>query len=225
MTELTQQRQQRQQQIFERLSQAVVDMDEMLAENIARMIVDEGLNCAEAIEIGLGEGMMRVGELYETGEYFIPDILVCADAVQKASSILKTGLLQYPLSKGRVVIGTVYGDTHDIGKNIVTLFMTSAGYEVYDLGKDVSARFFVDEAVKWNADIIAISTLMTTTMKNIKEVIDLLVTENKREQFLVMVGGKPISHNFATKIGADGYAQNAVQAVKFLDDTISKRRR
>ncbi|MDR2755382.1 MAG: cobalamin-dependent protein [Planctomycetaceae bacterium] len=223
MTESAQQQQQ--QRIFERLSQAVVDMDETLAEKIATMIVHEGLDCTKAIETGLGEGMARVGKLYETGEYFIPDLLVCADALQKASDILKTGLYQYPLSKGRVVIGTIYGDTHDLGKNIVTLFMTSAGYEVLDLGKDVPARLFVDEAVKWNADIIAISTLMTTTMKNIKDVIDLLVTEKKREQFWVMLGGKPISYNFAAKIGADGYAQNAVQAVKFLDNTISKLRR
>lgn len=219
MTELTQQ------QIFEHLSQAVVDQDETQAEKIATIIVRQGWDCAKAIETGLGGGMAKVGQLYETGEYFIPDLLVCADAVQKASAILRTGLLQNPLSKGRVVIGTIFGDTHDIGKNIVTLFLESAGYAVLDLGKDVSARLFVDEAVQWNADIIAISTLMTTTMKNIKDVIDLLVAENKRKQFQVMIGGKPISHEFATKIKADGYANNAVQAVKLVDDTISKLRR
>ncbi|MDR0611576.1 MAG: corrinoid protein [Planctomycetaceae bacterium] len=219
MTELTQQ------QFFEQLSQAVVDQDETLAEKIATIIVRNGLDCAKAIETGLGGGMAKVGQLYETGEYFIPDLLVCADTVQNAAAILRTGLLQNPLSKGRVVLGTIFGDTHDIGKNIVALFLNSAGYEVLDLGKDVSAHLFVDEAVKWNADIIAVSTLMTTTMKNIKEVIDLLVAENKRNRFRVMVGGKPISHDFATKIKADGYANNAVQAVKLLDDTISKLRR
>jgi methylmalonyl-CoA mutase cobalamin-binding domain/chain len=219
MTELTQQ------QIFEQLSLAIVDRDETQAEKIATIIVRKGFDCAKAIETGLGGGMTRVGQLYETGEYFIPDLLVCADAVQNAAAILRKGLLQNPLPKGRVVIGTIFGDTHDIGKNIVTLFLTSAGYEVLDLGKDVSARLFVNESVKWNADIIAISTLMTTTMKNIKDVIDLLVAENKRQRFRVIVGGKPVSPDFATKINADGYANNAVQAVKLLDDTISKLRR
>jgi methanogenic corrinoid protein MtbC1 len=220
MTKLIELKQQ--QYFFERLSQSVVDMDEEQAKKIAEMIINEGMDCNKAIEIGLSGGMARVGTLYETGEYFIPDLLVCADVVQEAMTVLRTGLIQNSLSKGRVVIGTIFGDTHDLGKNIVILFLMSAGYEVLDLGKDVSARSFVDEAVKWKADIIAISTLMTTCMKNIGDVIDLLVTENKRKQFHVIIGGKPVSFDFATKIGADGYAENAVQTVKLLDTTFSK---
>jgi methanogenic corrinoid protein MtbC1 len=222
---MTKPRQLKQEYFFERLSQAVVDRDETLAKKIAEVIVDEGMDCNKAIEIGLSGGMARVGSLYETGEYFIPDLLVCADTVQEAMTVLRTGLIQNPLHKGRVVIGTIFGDTHDLGKNIVMLFLTSAGYEVFDLGKDISARSFVDEAVKWNADIIAVSTLMTTCMKNIGDVFDLLVTENKRERFYVIIGGKPISFDFATKIGADGYAENAVQAVKLIDTMISKRKK
>ncbi|MDR1268004.1 MAG: cobalamin-dependent protein [Planctomycetaceae bacterium] len=212
----------KQQYFFECLSQSVVDMDEKQAKKIAKMIINESMDCNKAIEIGLSGGMARVGTLYETGEYFIPDLLVCADVVQEAMTVLRTGLIQNPLSKGRVVIGTIFGDTHDLGKNIVILFLMSAGYEVLDLGKDVSARSFVDEAVKWKADIIAISTLMTTCMKNIKDVIDLLITENKRKQFRIIIGGKPVSFNFATIIGADGYAENAVQTVKLLDTIFSK---
>lgn len=207
----------RQQQLFDTLSQAVVDMNDDAAKKAADIIVSEGFDSTEAIEIGLGGGMAKAGELYEAGEYFIPDLLVCADTAQKAADVLQTGLMREPSSKGRVVIGTIFGDTHDLGKNIAALFMASAGYEVFDLGKDVTARRFLDEAVERKADVIAISAQMTTTMKNLKDVIDLLHAEYKRSQFYVIIGGKPVSHDFAKKIGADGYAENAVQAVKLLN--------
>jgi methylmalonyl-CoA mutase cobalamin-binding domain/chain len=126
------------------------------------------------------------------------------------------------VKKGRIVMGTVTGDTHDIGKNIVELFLSAAGFEVRDLGKDVSARTFVDQAVEFGADIIAVSTLMTTTMRNMKDIIDLLETEGIRDKFKVIIGGKPTSLAFAEKIGADGYSENAIEAVRLVDKMTRK---
>ncbi|GHV48465.1 dimethylamine corrinoid protein [Clostridia bacterium] len=207
--------------LFSELARAIVDMDEdaavSVAEIIAVKIVNGQLDIASAIEIGVGGGMDKVGELYESGEYFIPDLLVCADAAQKAVDVLLKSAIREPTKKGIVVIGTAAGDTHDIGKNIVALFMKSAGYEVIDLGKDVPARRFVDSAVMHKADVIAVSTLMTTTMGNIKDIIELLAAEKKRHLFKVIIGGKPVCEEFAEEIGADGYAENAVAAVRLLN--------
>ncbi|MGN1410498.1 MAG: B12-binding domain-containing protein [Eubacteriales bacterium] len=118
--------------------------------------------------------------------------------------------------KGRIVIGTIFGDTHDIGKNIVSLLLSGAGYDVLDLGRDVSAENFVDGAIEYNADIIAISTLMTTTMNNMKDVVDLLIERGVRDRFRVIIGGKPCSLSFAKKIGADGYSSNAPGALRLV---------
>jgi methylmalonyl-CoA mutase cobalamin-binding domain/chain len=203
--------------LLERLSRAVTDMDEAMAERAARIFLKRGFDCGKAIEIGLGKGMARVGELYESGEYFIPDLLSCAETMEKAAVILKRGLKGAAPVKGRVVIGTISGDTHDIGKNIVALFISAAGYELYDLGKDVSAEIFIEKGYEFNAQVIAVSTLMSSAMKRMKEIIDILNREGKRECFKVIVGGAPVSEEFAKQIGADGYAESGVKAVKLLD--------
>ncbi|GHU41748.1 dimethylamine corrinoid protein [Clostridia bacterium] len=203
--------------LFTALAQAIIDMEEESATAIAKEIVRADFSSLSAIEIGVSGGMEQVGLLYESGEYFIPDLLVCAEIAETAVSILLENAPKEPLKKACVVIGTVAGDTHDIGKNIVALFLEAAGYQVIDLGKDVSAQRFVEEAVTHHADVIAVSTLMTTTMGNIKDVIDLLVQENKRHLFTVIVGGKPLSEEFAKEIGADGYAECAIGAVRLVN--------
>ncbi len=212
-------------ELFLQLSDAVVEMDEIKSSDIAQKIVDENLDLLEAIEKGLVGGMGRAGDLFEAEEYFIPELLMCADATDAAMRVFKPHIKkEEKKSKGRIVIGTIYGDTHDIGKNIVALTIESAGFDVLDLGRDVSARKFVDSAVEFNADIIAISTLMTTTMENMGEVIKLLIEEEKRELFKVIIGGKPASLAFAKKIGADDYSSNAGAALRLVKRIMSEKK-
>jgi methylmalonyl-CoA mutase cobalamin-binding domain/chain len=210
--------------LYEKLANAVLDMDDVLAKQIAEQIVSEKLDILQAIEIGLVGGMAKAGELFEQEEYFITELLMCADAMEVAMEILKPHIKNEDVKvKGRIVIGSIFGDTHDIGKNIVALILESAGFCVLDLGRNVSARSFVDNAVEWKADIITISTLMTTTMQNMGEVIKLLVSEGKRDLFKVIVGGKPISMSFAKKIGADGYSANAAGALRLVKKIMAEK--
>lgn len=210
--------------LYKKLANAVLDMDDVLAKQIAEQIVSEKLDILQAIEIGLVGGMAKAGDLFEQEEYFITELLMCADAMEVAMEILKPHIKNEDVkAKGRIVIGSIFGDTHDIGKNIVALILESAGFCVLDLGRNVSARSFVDNAVEWKADIITISTLMTTTMQNMGEVIKLLVSEGKRDLFKVIVGGKPISMSFAKKIGADGYSANAAGALRLVKKIMAEK--
>ncbi|MDR0223294.1 MAG: corrinoid protein [Oscillospiraceae bacterium] len=202
-------------ELFKRLSDAVLETDEDLAVEIAEEILAAGLNPQEAVEIALTDGMARAGELYEKEEYFIPELLGSADAMYAALEILKPHIPRGEgLKKHRVVIGSIEGDTHDIGKNIVALILDSAEFEVRDLGRDVPPKAFVEGAVEFNADIIAVSTLMTTTMERIGGVTALLEKKGLRGRFKVMVGGRPLSKAFADRIGADGYASDAAGALR-----------
>lgn len=161
--------------------------------------------------------MQRAADLYEREEYFIPELLLCSDAMYNGLDILRPHLEKSETQKHKIVIGVIEGDTHDIGKNLVRIMLEAAGYEMHDLGRDVALQKFVDKAKEINADVIAISTLMTTTMPGMGRVIEMLETEGLRDRIKVIVGGAPISPAFARKIGADGYAANAVDAVKLVD--------
>lgn len=211
-------------ELFLQLSDAVVDMDEVKSAQIAQTIVEEKLDVLVAIEQGLVAGMARAGDLFEQEEYFITELLLCADSMDAAMEVFKPHIKKEDKkSKGRIVIGSIYGDTHDIGKNIVALIIESAGYDVLDLGRDVSARKYVDSAVAFQADIIAMSTLMTTTMENMGDVIKLLVQEGKRDLFKIIIGGKPVSKSFAKKIGADDYASNAGSALRLVKKIMQEK--
>jgi dimethylamine corrinoid protein len=204
-------------ELFKQLADAVVDMDEEKAVELAEIIVSEGIDAYEAIENGLSAGMEVAGRLFEEEEYFIPELLMCSDAMYAGLSILKPHLKakeETGQEKSKIVIGVIEGDTHDIGKNLVKILLETSGYEIIDLGRDISPQKFIDTAKKQNAKIIAISTLMTTTMDGLAEVIRLLQQQDIREQFKVMIGGAPVSQAFADKIGADSYAVNAAAAVR-----------
>jgi dimethylamine corrinoid protein len=201
-------------QLFDDLADAVAGMEEDTAATLAQKIVSLGIDSWEAIDRGLVPGMERAGELFEKEEYFIPELLMCADAMNAAMGVLRPHIKKVRASRGRIVIGTISGDTHDIGKNIVSLTLESAGFDVMDLGRDVSARRFVDGAVEFEADIIAMSSLMTTTMENMAEVAKLLEKEKLRERFILLAGGRPLSRAFAKRIGADLYAKNAAEALR-----------
>jgi corrinoid protein of di/trimethylamine methyltransferase len=200
--------------LFRELSDAVVEMDEERAVSASHTAVEKRLDAFEAIEKGLADGMERAGQLFEDEEYFIPELLMCSDAMYAGLDVLKPHLKREGEKKGKVVIGVVEGDTHDIGKNLVRIMLETGGFDVVDLGRDVPPQRFVDTAREVDANIIAMSTLMTTTMDGMGQVIRILQDENIREGYKVIVGGGPISPGFAKKIGADGYAVNAAEALK-----------
>jgi len=202
-------------ELYKGLSDAVLNMDEEKVVILANEVIVEKYDAYEAIDKGLADGMERAGRLFEEEEYFIPELLMCSDAMYAGLDVLKPHLkAEEQGKKHKVVIGVVEGDTHDIGKNLVKIMLETSGFEVVDLGRDVPPRVFVEKAKEINAEIIALSTLMTTTMDGMAEVIDILKKENIRDSFKVIIGGGPISQSFADKIGADGYSPNAAEAVR-----------
>ncbi|MCR4400576.1 MAG: corrinoid protein [Syntrophomonadaceae bacterium] len=201
--------------LFGQLSDAVVAMDVEQAQALSRAAVEHGLDAGEAMEQGLADGMHRAGIRYERQEYFIPELLLCSDAMYAGLEVLRPHMSNsHCRRRGTVVIGVVEGDTHDIGKNLVKIMLEAAGFEVHDLGRDVSARRFVDRTMEVGADILALSTLMTTTMPRMQDVLMLLQQEGHRHRVRVLVGGGPVSQAFADRIGADGYAPNASAAAR-----------
>lgn len=213
------------QEIFNHLAQGVRDMDEDLAVEAARDALANNIDALTAINEGLVKGMNEAGRLYEEEEYFVPELLLCSDAMYAGLDILVPHLEQTAEeSKVRAVIGVVEGDTHDIGKNLVKLMLETAGIQIYDLGRDVPLTDFVTKAKEIGADMVCLSTLMSTTMDGMARVIELLEKEGLREQVTVMVGGGPLSQAFADRIGADGYAENATGAVKVARRLLSQKK-
>ena len=206
-----------------RESVAELDLDQTLEH--VKEAVEKGLGVVDIIEKGLAEGMRIVGEKYESGEYFIADLIVSAEIFNKALSILKPKLEEMrkqvkPL--GTVVIGTVYGDIHDIGKNLVATMLRISGFEVVDLGVDVPPEKFVESVKKHNADIVGISTLLTSTMTHIRDVVEALKKAGLRDRVKVIVGGAPLTEEIAKELGADAYGENAVKAVEICKKLLGK---
>lgn len=200
-------------EILNDLAQAVVNMDETRAKQVAAEAIAAGVDAYDAITEGLSKGMDKVNELYEQEEYFVPEILLCSDAMYAGIEVLRPHLPKDSARTPRkVVIGVVKGDTHDIGKNLVKIMLDNAGFEIHDLGRDVPYAQFVETAAQINADLVCMSTLMTTTMDGMAVVVQDLKKANVPSK--VMVGGGPISSGFAKRIGADGYGKNAAEAVK-----------
>ena len=202
-------------ELYKSLSDAVVNMEEEETVILANEAIIEKYDAYEAIDKGLADGMERAGKLFEEEEYFIPELLMCSDAMYAGLDVLKPHIkADDQAEKHKVVIGVIEGDTHDIGKNLVKIMLETSGFEVIDLGRDIPPRDFVEKAREASAKIIALSTLMTTTMEGMAEVVNILKNDGIRENFKVMVGGGPISQSFADKIGADGYSVNAAEAVR-----------
>ena len=204
------------QTILNDLAGAVVDMEDERAAALAHEALDAGLDAFEAIQQGLVPGMERAGELFESQEYFVPELLLCSDAMAAALEVLEPHLSVAVTAGERVavVIGVIEGDTHDIGKNLVAMMLGVAGFDVHDLGRDVPTAAFVDAAVKTGARLICLSTLMTTTLDSMGDVVRLLEQRGLRDRFRVLVGGGPVTRAFAAHIGADGYGVNASHAVE-----------
>jgi corrinoid protein of di/trimethylamine methyltransferase len=202
----------------------VVDMDEDTAKKLAEQVIAEGYDAFEAIDQGFSKGMEVVSRLFDEEEYFIPELLLCSDAMYAGIDILKPHIKAGSGGKQiTVVLGVVRGDTHDIGKNLVKIMFESAGYRVVDLGRDVQPEDFVAKAKEEGAEVIALSALMTTAMPAMQEVVELLVKEGIRDKFKVMVGGGPVSQAYASKIGADIYTDNAAKAVQAIRELAEQK--
>ena len=196
------------------LIKAVISGDRDKAAQLAMEAVNTGINPEEIITKGLQLGMMTVGEKFSSGEYFLPDMLMAARAMKSALDVLKPLLAKSGLpTLGRVVIGTVQGDMHDIGKNVVATFLGGSGFEVYDLGLNVSAQQFVDAVREKKADILGLSALLTTTMPTMGQTIKDLEKAGLRSRVKVIVGGAPVTAEFARFIGADAHARDGGEAI------------
>ncbi|MDR3088762.1 MAG: B12-binding domain-containing protein [Desulfobulbaceae bacterium] len=202
--------------IFQKLKTAIEEMDSDMAAEGAREAVAAGIDPLTAINEGLSLGMKTMSDLFDEGEMFVPQLVVAAQAFDAAVAILKEAIPEEDKDKanrGKVLIHTVQGDIHDIGKNIVKTMLSASGFEVFDLGRDVPVEEVVTQAKKLKVDIIAGSALMTTTMPSQRDIVSLLKEEGIRDQFKCMFGGAPVSPEWVEKIGADAYAETASEAV------------
>ena len=200
-----------------KMNEAIVAGDREAAAALAAEAVAAGLDPAEVVERGYVPGIQKVGELWEQGEYFLPELISSAEAMKAAMAVLEPEFERRHTGArmgGKVVIGTVEGDIHDIGKNLVASMLQAGGFEVFDLGADVKLERFVDKAEEVGAGLICLSALLTTTMTNQRRLIGLLQERGLRGKYKVLVGGAPASRRWAEEIGADGYAENAVAAVR-----------
>lgn len=212
------------QAILEELSASVIDMDEELAIEAADKFIENNFEAYEGIADGLAVGMEKAGQLFEEEEYYIPELLMCSDAMYAGLDKLRPYLKKEDTKDTyKAVVGVVEGDTHDIGKNLFKIMLETTGFEVLDLGRDVPPSEFIKKAKETGASLIGMSTLMTTTMDNMEVVIKLLEEEKMRNDVVVMVGGGPISQNFADKIGADGYAPEASKAARLAKELVKSK--
>jgi methanogenic corrinoid protein MtbC1 len=198
--------------LFKELSNAVLKMDEEAAVSLSRKVLEEGLDAYSAIMEGLAEGMSKAGDLYDGGEYYVPELLLCADALYAGLDILRPHIKTAEAKfRGKVVIGVVEGDVHDIGKNLVKTMFEAEGWEVHDLGKDVKVERFAQEQKRVKANVVALSALMTTSMLAMPAIIESVKSGDPTA--IVLVGGAPLSPEIAAHYKADGYADNAKNAV------------
>ncbi len=213
----------------EKLKELVISGQEEAAEKTAIEILKAGADPLEVIEKTLSSAMRLVGEKFERGEYFVPELLCAAAAMEAAVRVLTAEMKEDSKEKlkarkiGKVIIGTVSGDIHDIGKNILALLLEANGFDIYDLGRDVDSMNFVEKGTEVQADIIALSALMTTTRPAQREVIEFLSEMRLRDKYIVMVGGAPTSREWAEEIGADGWAETAEQGVRLAQALIRDR--
>ena len=204
-------------QLFSSMRQAIIDGDPARATQLAEEALATGVAPLAAIEEGFVPGLSYVGEQFGAGELFLPDMMLAARAMQQAVAVLEPEMQRQATARtvaGRVVIGTVKGDIHEIGKNLVGMMLSTSGFEVHDLGVDVAPERFVEAAREHDADLIGVSALLTTTMAGQRTVVEALATAGLRPKVKVMVGGAPASSEWATEIGADGYSEDAIGAVE-----------
>jgi corrinoid protein of di/trimethylamine methyltransferase len=202
--------------MFQAMAQSIIDGDPEEAERLAKQAVQEGINPLEAINKGYVLGVNHVGEQFGCGEMFLPDLVLAGEAMKAAVGVLEPEMARLGVERqvlGTVVIGTVEGDIHDIGKTLVATMLSGSGFRVYDLGVNVPVKRFVEKAQEVKADIVAMSALLTTTMVKQRAVIEELQKAGLRSGLKVMVGGAPVTRDWAAEIGADGTSEDAISAV------------
>ncbi|MEW6082426.1 MAG: corrinoid protein [Bacillota bacterium] len=206
--------------LFEEAASAIVDADKARAEDIARKALEMGLDPFEVINKGFIVGIMTVGDLFDRGDLFLPQLILCSEAMKSASEILNAAAGTEKTSSGKVIVATVEGDIHDIGKGIVVSLLAAHGLEVFDLGRDVPTAKIIEKAEELKVDIIGTSALLTTTMEKQKHLEEALRKEGLRDKYKTIVGGAPVTERWAKKIGADAYAEDATDGVKKVFDLL-----
>lgn len=201
-------------ELFQMMQKSILDGNASEAQRLAELSLKEGVDPMESITIGFTPGIQKVGELWEEGEYFLPELVAGAEAMKAGMSVLSKELKgDMGQFTGKVVIGTVQGDIHDIGKTLVGAILSAHGFEVFDLGTDVPAESFVKTAREMDVHVVGLSALLTTTMTNQKNVIELFQKEGIRNKVKIIVGGAPVSKEWARRIGADDAPVDAFEAV------------
>jgi corrinoid protein of di/trimethylamine methyltransferase len=212
--------------ILQDLTSSVIEGDSAKAEATAKRALEGGVDPLVAITDGLNKGMAQVGNDFSKLKVYLPEVMMAADAMKVALAILEPAALKRDSSsikKRKVVIATILGDIHDIGKNIVALLMRANGFEVYDMGRDIPVDAMINKALDTQSDIIAASTLLSTSMPYMEDLLKLLKERNLREKFTVMVGGGPVTREWAEEIGADGYGDDGDEAVRVAKELLKGR--
>ena len=206
---------------YQDLADSIITGDNVKSREIAQKLIDEGVTAIEILNNGLMPGMDVVGKKFKANEIFIPEVLIAARAMHVAMDVIKPLLSASDIpSRGTIVIGTVRGDLHDIGKNLVAMMLEGKGFTVVDIGVDVPAKKFIEEVKKNNANIVGLSALLSTTMTGMKEIIEMFRADDSVRDVKIMVGGAPITQEYADKISADGYAPDAASATDLAVDLL-----
>lgn len=211
-------------EFYNDISIAIVNLDDEKALEYANKAIRENMNLLDVVEKGFAAGIRKVGELWEEGEFFLPELMRGAQIMKNCFDLLIPHLQSSSekISRGKIVIATIEGDIHSIGKTIVATMLRAYGYEVYDLGADVPAEKIIDVAIEKDADIIGVSALLTTTMFGQKKVINILKERNLFDRFKVILGGAPVTSSWVNECKADGFAENAIDAVKLVTSLLEK---
>lgn len=208
-------------QLFEEAKNSIINLNKNKALDVARRAITEGMHPIELMNNGFNPGISTMGDLFGSGRMFLPELVQAADIMKTVNEILQDAFPEdKEKKKGTIVIGTVEGDIHDIGKGIVVALMKAHGFTVYDLGRDVKTETFIQKAIEVNADIIGTSALLTTTMIGQKKLEEEMKKSNLRDRFKTIVGGAPVTQRWANKIGANAYAEDAQDGVKKVKELL-----
>ena len=207
---------------YEEITEAIVSLDKEKTIELANKAIQEKMNLLEVIEKGFGAGIRKIGDLWDEGEFFLPELMLGGTIMQESMQLLfpHIGTERDSISKGKVVIATIEGDIHSIGKTIVATMLSANGFEVFDLGADVPAERIIEVAVEKNADVIGVSALLTTTMVGQKKILEILESKGIRDKFKVILGGAPVSNAWVEECKADGFAGSAVEAVNLVKNLL-----